>query len=839
MEQNSCTEDRLQHVLERCLCDLEFNTPDKQLWNAGLCMNRWCLEELVMRDPHNFPFLLQTILKRTKEVLVQCQYVLVVPLTLLFSSTLIKAPYLHPDCDVLLEAYLLFHHFLSWPDPYCTASQHLLNIIYNELRAPGISFQRLVKAEHCISNEKQHSKTMIVLLVSPDEDSPPEVQSVSKQLSANQLPKRDITITLILHGFQAALGTKIHLQGLRDALQTKQPGELEQLLETVTCCMEAAASTADLSTARENLLQTLDQLRQSLIPTTGGDHLDTGLAETFMLPFPKCHTIYWQNDNFDFLNNILMRECYLDSPLACVKKDEDDSTDIQKEEVMQRSKADQVLKNHSISTASSLPSGHSPSSSCSVSTTCGSSFVKSDFGEFVAHEDAAERQKSQSTYRKKPKKKSKSLLGLEHFSVFFKNPCNVGAQFKQSLPNQDQLMHPFTGSRPRRAEDTLSPQKHLCIRRRPILSSSENDAPQAATLVRVLVFGRDREAGRLARAYSDLQQKEAKCPLLTKMCKLQFYFVPSKRTFAGNLRGTHSSSETGRSTKAASVPNGISPDDSTTDLAQMLGMMDPWYDRSVHSLLSLSSDVLCQPAWKEESVSENNGRKVHLPLMADLVLYYCRHANQPVLVQLYRVELTLAGGDKRSEVFIHSVELGHTAATRAVKTMGAAGKRFGIHEESEAAPLTLRVAYNKVACSGRSQWTQAEMLCTSVNIHKVSRKAEHLESGSESLWLSVNELPKKHCPKSKKSNSQHSSKSEVNVNRVEVSSGKAQTTFAVCLDQDERKFLQSVTRLEVSLCCKPGSSSDWKPSPGQVQPLNPSYCSMLCLPFISFSALHT
>ncbi|XP_077356834.1 phosphoinositide 3-kinase regulatory subunit 5-like isoform X2 [Festucalex cinctus] len=818
MEQNSCTEDRLQHVLERCLCDLEFNTPDKQLWNAGLCMNRWCLEELVMRDPHNFPFLLQTILKKTKET-----------------------PYLYPDCDVLLEAYLIFHHFLSWPDPYCTASQHLLNIIYNELRAPGLSFQRLVKTEHGISTENQHSKTVMVILVSPDEDIPPEVQSVSKQLSVNQQSKRDITITLILHSFQAALGTKIHLQGLRDALQTKQPAELEQLLETVTCCMEAAASTADLSTARESLVQTLDGLRKRLIPPTGDDNLDTGLAETFMLPFPKCHTIYWENDNFDFLNNILTRECYLDSPLACVKRDEDDSIDIQKEEVLQRSKADQVLENHPISTAISLPSGHSPSSSCSVSTTRGSSFVKSDLSEFLPHEDTAEGQKSQSKYRKKPKKKSKSLIGLEHFSAFFKNPRNLGAPFKQSLSNLDQHLQPFTGSCPLTGEDPLSPRKHLCIRRRPILSSGENDVPQPATLVRVLVFGRDREAGRLARAYSDLQQKEAKCPQLTKICKLQFYFVPSKRTFTGNVRETQSSNETGCSTKAAPVPNGISQDNSTTDLSQMLGMMDPWYDRSVHSLLSLSSDVLCQPAWKEDSVSENKGRKGHLPLMADLVLYYCRHANQPVLVQLYRAELTLAGGEKRSEVFIHSVELGHTAATRAVKNMGAASKRFGIYEECEAAPLTLSVAYNKVACSGRSQWTQAEMLCTSVNIHKVSRKAEHLGSRSESLWLSVTELTKKHCPKYKKSNSQHSSKSDVNINRVEVSSGKPGTTFAVCLDQDERKFLQSVTRLEVSLCCKPGSSSDWKykPSPGQVQPLNPSYCSMLCLPFISFSASHT
>lgn len=31
-------------------------------------MNRWCLEELVRRDPHNFVILLQKILKKTKEV---------------------------------------------------------------------------------------------------------------------------------------------------------------------------------------------------------------------------------------------------------------------------------------------------------------------------------------------------------------------------------------------------------------------------------------------------------------------------------------------------------------------------------------------------------------------------------------------------------------------------------------------------------------------------------------------------------------------------------------------------------------------------------------------------
>lgn len=40
--------------------------------------------------------------------------------------------------------------------------------------------------------------------------------------------------------------------------------------------------------------------------------------------------------------------------------------------------------------------------------------------------------------------------------------------------------------------------------------------------------------------------------------------------------------------------NGGVLEDSTTDIAQMLGMIDPWYERNVLSLLSLSSDVLCQ-----------------------------------------------------------------------------------------------------------------------------------------------------------------------------------------------------------------------------------------------------
>lgn len=34
------------------------------------------------------------------------------------------------------------------------------------------------------------------------------------------------------------------------------------------------------------------------------------------------------------------------------------------------------------------------------------------------------------------------------------------------------------------------------------------------------------------------------------------------------------------------------------------------------------------------------------------------------------LQLTFAGGERRTEVFVHSLELGHTAGTRAIKAMG-------------------------------------------------------------------------------------------------------------------------------------------------------------------------
>ncbi|XP_054891443.1 phosphoinositide 3-kinase regulatory subunit 5-like isoform X2 [Poeciliopsis prolifica] len=884
MEQSSCTEDRIQHSLERCLCHLGVNSPDKKLWDAGLCISRWCLEELVKRHPHNFLILLQKILQKTKKVLEECQYELVVPLTLLFSAALLKSPYLGAGCGVLQEAYLLFHQFLAWPEPCSSASRRLLVVIEQEIRAPGISFQRLVRTEQAISPDVNCSKTLVVLLVSPDADAPQEVQLTSEHLSAMHHSSRNIITTLILHSFQAAFGTKLDLRVLHAALQEKELYELEQLYETITGSMETATSVADHTAAREGLHRILEKLRDSLSVPSADGCLETGSLEILTLPYPKCHTCLWDDDNFDVLKDLLSVDSDLDSPPESFPKiDEDDNFDTSiddEDEQDSSSKRDDQFQSHRISTASSSSrdstfSGYSLSSSWSVPSA--SSGVESDFSEDTAHEDTEEGQGSHLKVRKKPKKKSKSLLGLERFSLLFKTPHSpsasrrvrsmgyngditkdylmTGAQLKHSRSPMRHIRHLNMSTVP---VDPSAPHRHICVRRRPILSCDEANEAEVLTVVKVVAFGGDREAGRLARAYSDLQQKERKCPQLTRTCKLQFYFVPTKRKPVSPGAG-HMPTE-GQESNCQEV------EDSTTDIAQMLGMMDPWYERNVFSLLSLSSEVLCEAAPKEDDVS--GATEQRLPLLADLVLYYCRHADQPVLVQLYQAEvrgqprteariehidsppppvlnvlvpsfaqLTLEGGEKRKEVFIHSLELGHTAGARAVKAMGAVSKRLGIDEEREAVPLTLDVAYNKVAISGRSQWIHKEVVCTSINLQKTSRDSEQLDS-KEGLQLTMTEVVKKQSSKSKKGYNQILI-SEVKVDKMQVTAQGNGSTFAVCLDQDKKTFIQSVKRCEVSLCSKPGSSSDWrsyKTLPGQIQPLHPTFCSLLCLPVTAFSA---
>lgn len=872
MQHTTCTEDRIQHALDRCLDGLRQSPTAAHHWNVLMCaagqsMNRWSLEELVKRDPENFLILLQQILRKTKEVQEQCQYELVAPLAIMFFSTLLQTPHCPPGSDLLQSAVEVFRRFLTWPEPYCSVCKNLLSTLQLEIKAPGISFQRLVKEEQSLGTSGHCSKTMTVLLMNPGEV-PADFLSVAEQLSRVQHSQQDTYITLIKHAFQSTLGAKYPLHNIHAALQDKSMTEVAEIYSTVSELLETAACMNDPVQSRAHVVQGLEALRESMkVPAFNRRKYD-GMLQTLPLPTAKCHMFYWEKDNFDVLNSLL------DNHLTNCETEEEDEVEMDVDGIdmtafdLEDKEGDESVKEaqqqctelpsllsdctpnyraSTFSTISSLSTASKDSMFSTLSITSESyaasllsSGVDSDFcddlddyiypspfGDKSSPKSGHKARLSQHFYKifrpKSPRLlyRAKSLGNTET-----KDLLVVREKRSNSLPQHVHL---------RSSEAQLYPQnqtlRHVCFRRRPILSSDEDSKN---TTLRVVVFGADHVAGKVARAYSSLRRRESACPHLTRAFKLQFYFVPVKRDVSGH------SSQNGcqKGTPPSHVQDAtlLATGSSTNDIAHLLGMLDPWYERNTLSLLNLPSNVVCQQTSKTESDSYDSSYEQRLPILADLVLYYCRYAAKPTLIQLYQAELTLAGGEKRTEVFVHSLELGHAAGTRAVKAMAAASKRFGIDGDREAVPLTLDIIYNRVVVSGRSQWKKERKVCTSVNLTKACKNPEELDSKMEYLQLSMTEVLKRQSGKSKKGFNQQLSLMEVKVDKVQVIG--ADNTFAVCLDQDEKKILQSVTRCEISVCYKT-DSSDWtlrRPRPSaQIQPLNPTFCSLLCLPITTFS----
>ncbi|NXG04406.1 PIRK5 kinase, partial [Sakesphorus luctuosus] len=437
--------------------------------------------------------------------------------------------------------------------------------------------------------------------------------------------------------------------------------------------------------------------------------------------------------------------------------------------------------------------------------------------------------------------KSKSLLVLRRDLKDCPDPGSLSlplrragslctAPAKQPVPARSRRAHSLPQHVLGQRLPALLAPRHLSLPRRPFLSYDEDT--KVSTL-RVVVFGSDRISGKVARAYSNLRLKESTCPLLTRYFKLQFFYVPVKRSCLAPSTPLmhHPSPPLGDPQLRAQDPTLAGMGSSTNDISHYIGLLDPWYERNVLGLMNLPMDVLCQSAKPEAEPQEDSQEQ--LPILADMILYYCRFATRPVLLQLYQTELTFIGGEKMTEVFIHSLELGHSAATRAIKASGPGSKRLGIDGDREAIPLTLQIAYSKTAVSGRSHWNDVEKVCTSVNLSKACKKYEELASKTECLNLTMTEVVKRQNSKSKKSFNQISV-SQIKVDKVQIIG--VQSSFAVCLDQDEQKILQSVTRCEISVCYKPRDSDPFALRRSSLPAQDPSeFHSLLCLPIATFS----
>ncbi|KAM9258274.1 phosphoinositide 3-kinase regulatory subunit 5 [Cariama cristata] len=879
MQHTTCTEDRIYHALERCLHGLSRDAVSSR-WAAGLCLNCWSLQELVSRDAGNYLILVEKILSKAKEVQEKCDYDLVTPLALLFYYAVLYAPHFPPGSDLLLKAASIYHSFLTWPVPYCDIFRELLTFISDELKAPGISFQRLVRTEQGLPVKNYHSSTVTVLLLNRSEVQS-EFLSIAEKLSTSEHPQHTTFVMLLQHLYQANFGTCCDLDSLHHLLKSKTLEELSEIYASAADAQEIAATSSDPVLARERLQSVLrDIAGAASFPAITGEAQPHKL-HTIPIPAARCYTYSWDQDNFDILNDVLSKECSVVEPMALENDEEDEE---EEEEVEtdgcspeQDSPLSPMCAISKDSVYSALSEEGSKPSRVSLFTTSKDSISeltmvsRKSLKSFVSSlKDCMD-----SGYAEDSDENSLDMVGRPELKVektHHKYRHTLTNKIYKLFKSKSQLVLrrdlkdcPDTGSLSlplRRAESLCAPQakhriparsrrahslpqhvlsqrlpaplvpQHLSLHRRPFLSYDE-DAKMST--LRVVVFGSDRISGKVARAYSNLRLKESTCPSLTRYFKLQFFYVPVKRScLAPSTPLMHPSPSLGDPQLRASAqvdPTLAGKESSTNDISHYIGMLDPWYERNVLGLMNLPMDVLCQSAKPEAEPQEDSQEQ--LPILADMILYYCRFATRPVLLQLYQTELTFIGGEKMTEVFIHSLELGHSAATRAIKASGPGSKRLGIDGDREAIPLTLQIAYSKTAISGRSHWNDVEKVCTSVNLSKACKKYEELASKTECLNLTMTEVVKRQNSKSKKSFNQISV-SQIKVDKVQIIG--VQSSFAVCLDQDEQKILQSVTRCEISVCYKPRDSDLFALRRSSLPPQDPSeFHSLLCLPIATFS----
>ncbi|XP_009645540.1 phosphoinositide 3-kinase regulatory subunit 5, partial [Egretta garzetta] len=848
--------------------------------SAGLCLNCWSLQELVSRDAGNYLILVEKILGKAKEVQEKCDYDLVTPLALLFYYAVLYAPQFPPGSDLLLKAASVFHSFLTWPVPYCDISRELLTFISDELKAPGISFQRLVRTEQGLSVKNYQSSTVTVLLLNRSEVQS-EFLSIAEKLSASEHPQHATLVVLLEHLYQANFGTRCDLDSLHRLLKSKTLEELSEIYASAADAQEIAAASSDPVLARERLQSVLrDIAGAASFPAIAGEAQPRKL-HTIPIPAARCYTYSWDQDNFDVLNDVLSKECSVVEPMASENEEEEDEEEEEVETNGCCPERDSLLSPicpiskdsvySALSEEGSKPlrvslfatSKDSISELTVASRKSLKSFVSSlkdcmDSG-YAEDSDESSLDMVGRTELKveKTHHKYRHTLTNKIYKLFKSKSQLVLRRDLKDCPDTGSLSLPL-----RRAESLCTPQaklrvlarsrrahslpqhvlsqrlpallapRHLSLHRRPFLSYDEDT--KVSTL-RVVVFGSDRISGKVARAYSNLRLKESTCPSLTRYFKLQFFYIPVKRScLAPSTPLMHPSPSLGDPQLRASAqvdPTLARMESSTNDISHYIGMLDPWYERNVLGLMNLPMDVLCQSAKLEAEPQEES--REQLPILADMILYYCRFATRPVLLQLYQTELTFIGGEKMTEVFIHSLELGHSAATRAIKASGPGSKRLGIDGDREAIPLTLQIAYSKTAVSGRSHWNDVEKVCTSVNLSKACKKYEDLASKTECLNLTMTEVVKRQNSKSKKSFNQISV-SQIKVDKVQIIG--VQSSFAVCLDQDEQKILQSVTRCEISVCYKPRDRDLFalRRSSLPSQDLS-EFHSLLCLPIATFS----
>ncbi|XP_078729154.1 phosphoinositide 3-kinase regulatory subunit 5-like [Lampetra fluviatilis] len=887
------SEKRVQHALSRCLQGLHDL---QRTFRATLGTNRFCLDELVSRDEANPPVLLRCILDRVNEVEKNCDYEQFAPLAILFHTAVFQASHLPESVHLLHQSRPVLRRILSWPVPHCSMAQDLLSIVDTELRAPGISYQRLIRSEHNLKTKSFPAKTKTIFLLDPAEI-PAEFIATVEQAVRSPVPT-DYRMALIRRALQATAA--VHAEGVEEALRTMGEKELQRLFEQSVDMMEEAARRESQEQARAFLLDATAALQQQIIDlarTSGDDpacaaYVGVGSERGGMEVTCEgdctaaCLAHVWDKDNLNFLYQMLPAEhvpsvdsmpggegslTAAPSPRDSLLSDtssyaEDDnfanllscSSDSGYLED-DPAAALQAAIEADIGSGARQACHGVPWQSSAQDPAGGRENLRADFAMTTATTTRAEEQppsyeellplalngSRDVRLRKSCTLPSKLANSRERTGSL---PIISGPFLGESKPAQRTLSHKIShrlgllrdrlcraavaSGQPGKAEQPdvgsmakLQRREVAAQWRRRVAFGAQGTRRRHCNIMRLVAFGEDHILGKLARAYNRLWMQELWNPQLFRHYRLEIFYIPLAQRLSSSETNCNSNSPRN---SFQTTDNDLLKSDVLMNIGNYLGSVDPWYDRNVLSLYDMLPTLLPKTSSKDEV---SNSQK-EVSMLMDMILYYCQHAAHPHPIPLYEIEITLASGDVKKEVFICQLELGFLADRRAILAAGSAQKRFGIEGDREAVPIHLQIAYCKTSLSKRIHWHTMEKTCTSVRIIQNADR----DAGMGTLNLTLLEVVRRsQGSKGKSAYNQQLNALEVRVDKVQLTAAGG-SNFSLCIDRDDKKVFRNITRCEVRPCCQVNA-----PAHGALagvshlaRPTQPPNCEPFCLPISLF-----